>query len=440
MQNDKTTLRDLSIFGNQGEDISSLIDRCTTAVGRDYLRSYIRKPPDTYEGLLGMQDTIRWWSMNAASWTGVISNGTIVMLEKFYEAADSVGQPPGGFSMLLGNLFQKFLNRNEYTFIQFSLAQLSDFLRGMQAMAELLHTPGLPRVMESELKFISRELGHPLVPELIAIDKRTPYKQLNRLAYRSRRELKNAIQRLILHYARLDAWQGMGRATAALGWTFPQLHPALPVRFRASGLHHPLLSTPVSYEIAFDAQQHFLLLTGANMSGKTTFMRSLGVAALLSHLGMGVPAATMEVSFLQGVITNMHVEDNLLRGESYFFAEVQRMKGTAQRIVGEPPNLVLMDELFKGTNVHDAYECTRAVVEGLLHHPRHLMVLSTHIHEVAHHFESRSDILFAYFVTTMSEDGSFRFRYELRPGISNDRIGYRILRQEGVIDLLNQAG
>jgi DNA mismatch repair ATPase MutS len=228
----------------------------------------------------------------------------------------------------------------------------------------------------------------------------------------------------------------MGAATSSLGWHFPKLHPALPVRLKAKALYHPLLTTPIPYDISFNEQQHFLFLTGANMSGKTTFMRALGVGALLAHLGMGVPAESMELSFLQGIITNMHVEDNLLRGESYFFAEVQRMKGTARKLVGDAPHLILMDELFKGTNVHDAYECTRAVVEGLLQHPHHLMVLSTHIHEVAHHFETRSDILFSYFVTTMNEDGSFRFTYELRNGISNDRIGYRILLQEGVLDLL----
>ncbi len=439
MQNDKTTLRDLSIFGNQGEDIASLIDRCTTAAGREYLRDYIRNPPDSYEGLLAMQEVIRWWSGNEAAWTTVISNGTVVMLEKFYEAADTHGQAPGDLSMVFGNIFQRFFNRNEYSFVQFSLTHLSDFLKGMQELAALLERQDLPALLRSELALVVGELGHPLVPELVSITRKTPYKQLSRLAYRARRELKNSVQRLLGHYARLDCWQGLGRATAALGWIFPELHPALPVRFRAAGLHHPLLHTPVSYEIAFDASQHFLLLTGANMSGKTTFMRSLGVAALLSHLGMGVPAAAMEISFLQGIITNMHVEDNLLRGESYFFAEVQRMKSTARRIAGEQPNLVLMDELFKGTNVHDAYECTRAVVEGLLYHPRHLMVLSTHIHEVAHHFENRGDILFAYFVTSMSEDGAFRFTYELRPGISNDRIGYRILRQEGVIDLLKNT-
>jgi DNA mismatch repair ATPase MutS len=439
MQNDKTTLKDLSIFTTAGEDIASLIDRTTTGAGREALRQYIRNPPDTYERLLAMQETIRWWRDNPGHWTKIISNGTIVLLEKFFDAADSEAAPPAGLSLVLGSFLQRVLNRNQYTFIQFSLTHFSDFLRGCKELTGLLDDESLPAVLTAELEAMRGELGHPLVPLLLAVNKQTPYATLSRLSFRARRELKNAVFRLLEHYARLDAWQGMGAATADLGWHFPKLLPGRPVNLNATGLYHPLLPTPVPYDISFDGQRHFLLLTGANMSGKTTFMRALGVGALLAHLGMGVPAAGMEISFLQGIITNMHVEDNLLRGESYFFAEVQRMKGTAQKISGDLPHLVLMDELFKGTNVHDAYECTRAVVEGLLRHPHHLMILSTHIHEVAHHFEARSDVLFAYFVTTMGDDGSFRFTYELRPGISNDRIGYRILLQEGVIELLGNS-
>jgi DNA mismatch repair protein MutS len=437
MHNDKITLRDLSIFSSSGEDVSSLIDRTTTMAGREALRHYIRNPPDSFERLCAMQEVVRWWSVNGAKWTKVISNGTIVLLEKFFESADSEAAPPMGISLVLGALFQRMLNRNQYTFIQFSLTHLSDFLRGCNELVMLLEEKDtFPPILVTELEMMQKELQHPLIPLLLQVDKQTPYNTLSRLSFRARRELKNISYRLMEHYARLDAWQSMGVATRALDWNFPTLLPAMPVRLRANALYHPLLTTPVPYDISFNEVQHFLFLTGANMSGKTTFMRALGVGALLAHLGMGVPAHSMEISFLQGIITNMHVEDNLLKGESYFFAEVQRMKGTAQKLVGNAPHLVLMDELFKGTNVHDAYECTRAVVDGLLQHPGHLMILSTHIHEVAQHFEQSKGILFAYFVTTMDGEGAFRFAYELRQGISNDRIGYRILVQEGVLDLL----
>lgn len=436
MQNDKTTLRDLSIFTQAGEDVFSLIDRTTTQAGRDALRAHIKEPPQTYAHLTALQEVVRWWSLHPDKWIKVISNGTIVMLEKFFESSDHVSSPPTGITLLLGSFLQKVLNKNQYTFVQFSLTHLSDFLKGCTELAALLEVPDLPPFLRQELDMVGKELEVPVIPHIISISKKTSYPELSRLSFRARRDLKNTVARLMKHYARLDAWQSMARAGATLGWTFPQLTEALPIRLEAKGLYHPLLTTPVAYDIAFHEQQNFLLLTGANMSGKTTFMRALGVSALLAHLGMAVPARSMQLSFLQGIITNMHVEDNILRGESYFFAEVQRMKQTAQKLHGDQPHLVLMDELFKGTNVHDAYECTRAVVEGLQHHPRHLMILSTHLHEVAHHFSQSPNILFAYFVTEMAADGSFHFTYELKKGISNDRIGYRILLQEGVIDLL----
>jgi DNA mismatch repair protein MutS len=234
------------------------------------------------------------------------------------------------------------------------------------------------------------------------------------------------------------SWKSWDFQTQKNAWVFPELLPALPLYLQGEGVYHPLIQQPVSYDITFSSESNFLLLTGANMSGKTTFMRSLGVGALLAHLGMGVPARAMRISFLQGIITNMQVQDNILKGESYFFAEVQRMKLTAQKLLQSDPHLVLMDELFKGTNVHDAYECTKAVVEGLLNHPNHLMILSTHLYEVAQHFSRQKEILFAYFVTQMRDDGSYHFTYELKSGISNDRIGYRILQREGVLSLLNQ--
>jgi len=296
----------------------------------------------------------------------------------------------------------------------------------------------VPLLLLKEIKLIKDELEHRLTPEIVAITKETKYPVLAQLNYRARRELKNMVHRLMISYAKLDAWQSMARATVDHLWVFPELLPSIPVCFETKGLSHPLLRKPVSYDIAFDQERNFLLLTGANMSGKTTFMRALGVAALLAHLGMGVPAKLLRISFMQGIITNMQVEDNILRGESYFFAEVQRMKQTSEKLLQHQPHLVLMDELFKGTNVHDAYECTRAVLEGLLHHTNHLMILSTHLYEVAQQFSNNKEILFSYFVTNMTEDGNYEFTYELSPGISNDRIGYRILQKEGVIDLLHQ--
>lgn len=440
MINDKITLKDLSFYTSGGGGVFRLIDHVTTQQGRDALRKHVQQPPEDCVQLQELQDAVRYWSVNAGKWPAIISNGTLVMLEKFFESADTASAPPSGITMVLGAMWQKVINRNEYFFTSFSVSHLSDFLKGCLELTGLLAEEQLPPMLQRELGLMADELKHRLTGQVTGITKETSYRELAQISYKARREMKHMVYRLMFHYARLDAWQSMAKATVLHNWVFPQLLPPQPVCFEAAQLSHPLLPSPVPYDINFNNRQHFLLLTGANMSGKTTFMRSLGVGALLAHLGMGVPAAAMRISFLQGIITNMHVEDDLLKGESYFFAEVKRMKHTAESIVRPEPHLVLMDELFKGTNVHDAYECTRAVIDGLLQHPDHLMVLSTHLYEVAQHFNDRPDIFFACFITDMTSDGGYRFSYELRPGISNDRIGYRILQREGVLDLLRRPG
>jgi len=439
MEHDKTTLKDLSIFTADGSaGVFELIDHTATQVGRDMLRRHIQHPPATFEQLQELQAAIKFWSANPDLWPKIILNGTIVMLDKYFESADHVSAPPSGLTLILNSFFQKILNKQEYFFTQFSLSHLSDFLKGCTQLAAIAELPGVPALLLRELDIIKAELQHRLTADVIAVTKETKYTVLQQLNYRVRREMKHMVYRLINSYSRLDAWQSMGAATVKNNWVFPELLPALPVCLDTKSLSHPLLKHPVSYDMSFSGEHNFLLLTGANMSGKTTFMRALGVGALLAHIGMGVPARYMRISFLQGIITNMQVEDNILRGESYFFAEVQRMKQTAEKLLQQQPHLVLMDELFKGTNVHDAYECTKAVLEGLLLHPNHLMILSTHLYEVAQQFSSNKEILFSYFVTQMAADGSYDFTYELKNGISNDRIGYRILQKEGVIDLLNQ--
>jgi DNA mismatch repair protein MutS len=440
MQNDKTTLRDLSIFTSDGSgSVFALLDHATTQAGRDMLRRHIQHPPESFEQLCQVQQAIIFMSQNPDAWPKIILNGTLVMLDKFYESADTISAPPSGLTLLLSSFFQRVLHKQEYFLTQFSLSHVSDFLKGCMQLADIGDMPGVPALLKREANQIKEELQHRLVPEVIGITQQTKYSDLSQLSYKVRREMKNMIYRLVNSYARLDAWHAMAIATVTNKWVFPKLLPPLPVRFEATGITHPLLRQPIAYDTSFDNDRNFLLLTGANMSGKTTFMRALGVNALLAHLGMGVAATSLRISFLQGVITNMQTEDNIVKGESYFFAEVQRMKQTAEKLSHRQPHLVLMDELFKGTNVHDAYECTKAVVEGLLHHPTHLMILSTHLYEVAQQFSNNTGIQFSYFVTNLGSQGNYEFTYQLRSGISNDRIGYLILQQEGVIDLLHKG-
>lgn len=433
---DKTTLHDLSFLSGD-HSIFSLVNRCTTQAGEETLRKQIQSPPATYARLREQQDAVKFWISHADKWTSKVSNGTLVMIEKFYESADGIAGRSNPLTLMINSLMQKVFNRNAYSFVRFSVSHLIDFLQGCNELLELLPFDP-PAAIRAELEAFKETLSLPLCQALVHTTPDAPQAQLMELSYRSRREIKHIVYQLIERYARLDALQSMAVATLEHGWKLPELLPSDALHYDAEQLYHPLLKKPVAYDIGFSREKNFLFLTGANMSGKSTLIRSMGVAALLAHVGMGVPARSMRISFLEGIITNMQVEDNIFLGESYFFAEVQRMKLTAQKLNKNRYHLVLMDELFKGTNVHDAYECSRAVVEGLLQQQDNLMALSTHLNELSENLKDKTNAWFRYCYTRITEDGNYEFTYQLKEGVSKDRIGYLVLKNEGVLDLLQK--
>jgi DNA mismatch repair ATPase MutS len=150
---------------------------------------------------------------------------------------------------------------------------------------------------------------------------------------------------------------------------------------------------------------------------------------------MAVPAQNMELSFFDGMLSNINIMDDLSKGESYFYNEVQRIKSTIHKINDGRKWLILIDELFKGTNVEDAMKCSTIVIEGLVKVPNVLCILSTHLYEISESLKTQNAIKFNYFETSFIDD-QFQFSYTLKDGVSNDRLGYLILKKEGVIQML----
>ena len=98
---------------------------------------------------------------------------------------------------------------------------------------------------------------------------------------------------------------------------------------------------------------------------------------------------------------------------------------------------MLIDELFKGTNVQDAMKCSSAVIQGLIKIRNSLFILSTHLYEIGEELQQFPNISFKYFETSVKDD-QLHFSYQLKEGISNDRLGYLILKREKVVDLLEK--
>lgn len=171
------------------------------------------------------------------------------------------------------------------------------------------------------------------------------------------------------------------------------------------------------------------------MAGKSTFMKAFGINLYLAHMGFPVAASHMQFSVKQGIYTSINVPDNLDMGLSHFYAEVLRVKKVAEEVSSEKDLVIIFDELFKGTNVKDAYDATLAVTAAFSEYRNCLFIISTHIIEAGEVLKQQSNIQSLYLPTIMN--GSVpTYTYQLQPGISSDRHGMMIIENEGILELL----
>lgn len=285
-----------------------------------------------------------------------------------------------------------------------------------EEMRALLARPGLTRVPD-------REIGGWGVLRILRID------QLFRL-----RE-KAAINRLLQLIYETDALVALADVTRKHGFVLPRIEEG-PLRVHAEGLVHPLVRNAVANPVELDQERRMLFLTGPNMAGKTTYLRAFATALYLAHLGMGVPARSFRFVPAERLFSSISLNDDLHGGISYFRAEALRVRAIAQAVAQGYRVVALMDEPFKGTNVKDALDASLAILERLATRDGCLFMFSSHLIELSEELSAVGQIDCRYFEAEEGE-GRLRFEYMLRRGVSRQRLGMRVLREEGIFELLD---
>ncbi len=437
MEIDKTTFTDLSIFDAAEEfSVFSKLNLCRTVGGRDKLYENFINPLNSIEAIKGIQLTLQAILQNLQHWPMQISNGSVLMIEKFYYA--TIDGIPANPTSLTAYSY-KYFHRPDFSLVTYSVGHAFDFIKGMQLLIKYFLKEDAPAPLHKLLLQAQQVINQ---KQFIIIEQSTKASDLTivqqlQLGRYLRHHYKRDMLQLLDIYFQLDAWYGMAMAVKQYGLQFPEFVQGDQPLLTATGLYHLLLHKPTGYDITLDPECNFLFLTGANMAGKSTFIKSIGAAVFLAHIGMGVPAQAMQLSLFNGILSNINVVDNISKGESYFFNEVQRIKSTVTKISNGKKWLILIDELFKGTNVDDAMKCSSTVIEGLLKIKQSLFILSTHLYEIGEGLKKHPKISFNYFETAIKND-QLLFSYQLKKGISNDRIGYLILKNEGVVDMLQK--
>lgn len=437
METDKTTLNDLSIFNHEEEfSIFHKLNFTRTIGGQEKLKNIFNKSLSDTASIQNVQKTLQLFINNKEKWPVMISNGSVLMIHKFYESI--IDQIPARPTVSTA-YFYKIFHAPDYSLIKYSTEHAFDFLKGLQQIIENFLNADTPDNLRILLEKIKVRMDKQLLKNFLLKKNfgKLTMAELLGFAHFIRYHFKQNFLELIEMYYQMDAWYGMAMAVKEFNLVFPEFSQSEEPQLVANGLYHILLPLPVAYNVELNPGHNFIFLTGANMAGKSTYIKAVGAAVFLAHTGMGVPAKSMQLSVFDGLLSNINVVDNVVKGESYFYNEVQRIKNTILKINDGRKWLILIDELFKGTNIKDAMKCSTVVIEGLIKIKSTLFILSTHLYEIGEELKNYTNIDFKYFETIVSND-QLIFNYNLKDGISNERLGYLILKREKVLELLDK--
>lgn len=244
------------------------------------------------------------------------------------------------------------------------------------------------------------------------------------------------MDRLVQLVCEIGALIAMADVTRKHGFVLPSIAQG-PLHVHAEGLVHPFVQHAVANPVELDQENRVLFLTGPNMAGKTTYIRAFATALYFAQLGMGVPARSFRFVPTQRLFSSISLSDDLRNGISYFHAEALRVKAVSLAVAEGYRVVALMDEPFKGTNVQDALEASLAIIGRFAAAQDCLFMFSSHLIELREELNAINEVDCSHFAAHEGE-GRLRFDYLLRPGVSSQRLGMRVLHEEGVFELLDK--
>ncbi|MBT1690049.1 MutS-related protein [Dawidia soli] len=222
--------------------------------------------------------------------------------------------------------------------------------------------------------------------------------------------------------------------------TFAFNHPAFryatiqeKLAIEVMALGHPLISAHerVDNDLAVGAKQSVLVITGANMAGKSTFLRTIGINLVLALNGAPVCAAEFRCPVI-GLRTGMRTADSLKDHQSYFYAELNRLKTIMDELRQDRPLLILLDEILKGTNSTDKQAGSIALVKQLLPHPC-LALIATHDLALGELEQEYPEQVKSYCFEATIENDQLSFDYKLKPGLAQKMNATFLMKKMGII-------
>lgn len=442
LSTDQQTLNDLAIFGRPGSDaIFNIYNRTATAGGAVLLEEMFRHPLADGGGISQRSTIISHFAKKGTGFPFGVS--LFDAAEQYLDERDERTRLTGQ-EQSLGQKLNGLIAED---------AAYKTLVKGILAIIELLQE--LERFLKSDVLVSCADyseerfailtiLGQEPFPSLLQTDSKGRYTREQLAGYDTglRFRYYEIVKKLLLHIYRLDVYISVAKVATERDYVFPVVIPVSADRTALLSLEdvkHPMVANAKGNDILIDSEKNVVFLTGANMAGKSTFMKSVSIAMYIAHIGFPVAAKKMTFTVLDGFFSTINLPDNLGMGASHFYAEVLRVKKVARELSIGKRLFVLFDELFRGTNVKDANEATVAVVEGFARKTNSLFLISTHIIEAGETLKNQSDHIQYKYLPTKMDGHKPVYTYKLEDGITQDRHGMVIIRNEGILDMLDKG-
>lgn len=431
---DRQTIEELNLPGKfRSGSVYSLFNHVKTRGGEQLLDKMFLSPLEDPGSINERTAVFRFFQKEQLSFP--FDAGQVGLMREYVDT----GAKESFLKVFTGTIIKKWLSglaRDE---------RYKKNIQGLQAVIIVLNKcysfletmSAVPGTWADRIKEVRTLLSDKRVERLRSIDiyKSLPVKSLVFYNHLIKNKLHQEIENVLLFIYELDVNIAVSDVARSKGFVFAKALAFEKNVLSVTNLYHPGVEKAVGNSLLLDQNSNVLFLTGANMAGKSTLMKSVGIAMYLAHVGFPVAAASMEFSLRQGLYSSINVADNINLGYSHFYAEVVRVKQAAEAAASGKRLLLMFDELFKGTNVKDAYDGTLAVTEGFSEYRNCLFIVSTHIIEVGEALKDRDNIRFAY-MPTMMDGARPRYTYKMEEGITEDRQGMMIIRNEGILDLI----
>ncbi|GLU51142.1 MutS-related protein [Dyadobacter frigoris] len=436
---DSHTLDELQIQSRSSKEGSILqfFDYAKTQGGQDVLKQLIVKPKTSLPEILSFQLLLKSISQNIEPWQLNVSRAYIAAAESYYASNISYTMSQDVFKHWVDTFFYSRRHPAEFYLVQSGLTATLMLMRGMRDLVFRFENEPIPEDTQDDFAFLRKFL---LSDSLNSFFKtKDDQLSLSSVFYRDyffRVTHKDSFRRLLDICYTFDAYVSIALTQRKYNLSFPEFVENETV-FEAEKIWHPLIKNATPNNFVMDHKIPLCLLTGANTSGKTTFLKTCGVAVYLAHLGWPVPASKMRTSFFDKLFTSIHLSDNLELGYSHFYNEIMRIKDIAEALSREDKCFVIIDELFRGTNQEDAFHCSKTVVDGFSNHFNSAFLVSTHLYELLEIYKTSGSISFRCFKTKITGT-DFENTFQIEEGIASEKIGQLILKKVGIPELLQK--